>query len=96
MLDLDYFEENDLQIKKIRLLDDTVALLTEPCKTLLRLYWYDKKSDKEIVESTDYNSTDTVKNQRSRCMKTLKKVYLTELVNENMITISEKKRLIGE
>ena len=96
MLDLDYFEENDKQTKKTRLLDEAVALLTEPCKTLLILFWYKEKSDKEIVESTDYNSTDTVKNQRSRCMKTLKKVYLTELGNENLITISEKKRLIGE
>lgn len=96
ILELDYFEEKDIQIKKNRLLDETVALLTDPCKTLLTLFWYKEKSDKEILEMTDYSSTDTVKMQRSRCMKTLKKEYLTKLVSKNLITISEKKRLIGE
>lgn len=96
MLELDYFEEKDILIKKTRLLDETVALLTDPCKKLLTLFWYKEKSDKEILEMTDYSSTDTVKMQRSRCMKTLKKEYLTKLVSKNLITISEKKRLIGE
>jgi RNA polymerase sigma factor (sigma-70 family) len=96
MLDLDYFEEKDVQTKKTRLLDEVVSKLTDPCKSLLILFWYQEKSDKEIVASTAYGSTETVKNQRSRCMKTLKKIYLDELVSENMITISEKQRLIGE
>lgn len=96
MLDLDFFEEKDEAIKKTRLLGEIVGLLADPCKTLLRLFWFDQKKDAEIVELTEYTSTDTVKNQRSRCMKTLKKEYLTKLVAENLITISEKKRLIGE
>lgn len=94
MLDLDFFEEKDAQIKKTRLLDETVALLTDPCKTLLTLFWYKQKSDKEIVEYTDYSSTDTVKNQRSRCMRTLKKEYLTRLVEENIISSEKRTQLL--
>lgn len=81
---------------KLGILRNIVAKLTQPCEKLLRLYWYDEKSDKEILEMTDYSSTHTIKNQRSRCMKTLKNKYLSKLVDENLITISEKKRLIGE
>jgi DNA-directed RNA polymerase specialized sigma24 family protein len=87
------FEEID---KKELLLTQTVWQLTDPCKTLLTLFWYKEKSDKEILELTDYKDTDTVKTQRSRCMKALREKYLTELVNENVITISEKKRLMGK
>lgn len=94
MLDLDFFEEKDVHIKKICLLDETVALLADPCKTLLTLFWYKQKSDKEIVESTVYSSTDTVKNQRSRCMRTLKKEYLTRLVEENIISSEKRTQLL--
>lgn len=93
MLELDFFEE-DVNIKKIHLLNETVALLTDPCKTLLTLFWYKQKSDKEIVETTVYSSTDTVKNQRSRCMRTLKKEYLTRLVEENIITSEKRTQLL--
>lgn len=90
-------EEDPVELdRKSTVLTDVISKLTEPCKTLLILFWYKEKSDKEIVESTDYSSTHTVKNQRSRCMKKLRKLYLTQLVNENMITISDRKRLIGE
>jgi len=82
--------------KQSLMLVQTVGGLTEPCKTLLELFWFKEKSDKEIVELTDYKSADTVKNQRSRCLKTLKSVYLSILVTEDIITDSDKKRLIGE
>lgn len=82
--------------RKTTLLTDTVNKLTEPCKSLLELFWFHLKRDAEIVHLMKYSSVDTVRNQRSRCMKKLKKEYLTKLVSENLITISEKKRLIGE
>jgi len=84
------------QEKQSLLINQTVGGLTEPCKTLLELFWFKGKSDREIVELTDYKSTDTVKNQRSRCMKTLKEVFLSKLVAQDMISDSDKRRLIGE
>jgi RNA polymerase sigma factor (sigma-70 family) len=96
ILELDYFDEKDETIKKTRLLHEIVGILTDPCKTLLNLFWFEQKRDVEIVAQMKYTSTDTVKMQRSRCMKSLKEKYLNKLVSENLITISEKKRLIGE
>ncbi len=90
-------EEDWIELdRKTTLLTDTVSKLTEPCKSLLELFWFHLKRDAEIVQLMKYSSADTVKMQRSRCMRTLKKVYLSELLAENLITISEKKRLIGE
>lgn len=94
MLELDYYEGADMQIKKIRLLDEIVSLLTDPCKTLLTLFWYDQKRDSEVVALMKYTSTDTVKNQRSRCMRTLKKEYLTKLVDEKIITSEKRTQLL--
>ena len=78
---LDFFEEKDDRVKKTRLVSETVSQLKEPCKTLLTLFWFKEKRDKEIVEMTDYKSTDTVKNQRSRCFQTLKSAVLDRFVN---------------
>lgn len=94
ILEFDYFEEQDVQIKKTRLLDEIVAKLTDPCKTLLTLFWYDQKRDSEIVALMKYTSTDTVKNQRSRCMRRLKKEYLTRLVDEKIITSEKRTQLL--
>jgi len=96
ILELDYFEEQDMQIKKTRLLDEIVAMLTDPCKTLLTLFWYDQKRDSEIVALMKYTSTDTVKNQRARCMRTLKREYLTKLVDEKIITSEKRTQLLNK
>lgn len=93
---IDETEELEIQNKKVKLLHETIKQLTDPCKRLLNLFWFEMKSDKDIIELTNYKSTDTIKNQRSRCMKTLKDKYLSKCVKENLITISKKKRLLGE
>lgn len=82
-----------IDIKEL-LLTQMVWQLTEPCKTLLRLFWYDGKRDSEIIALTKYPSTDTVKNQRSRCMRTLKEKYLTKLVDEKIITREKRTQLL--
>lgn len=89
-------EEINEKEKKVNLLWETVEQLTEPCKSLLNLFWYKQKRDNEIAKLLNYSSTDTVKNQRSRCMKNLRKTYLTHMVSEELITNSEMKRLMGE
>lgn len=82
--------------KKLSLLWKTVGQLTEPCKSILNLFWYKQKRDNEIAAIMDYSSADTVKNQRSRCMKTLRNTYLSLLVEEELITSTYMKRLTGE
>jgi hypothetical protein len=63
---------------------------------LLELFWFENKRDIEIMKVTGYSSTNTVKNQRSRCMKTLRKTYLEAAVKEDLISETEKQLLISE
>lgn len=91
MLQLDYYEEDDEEIIKIRELNETVGQMKEPCSTLLRLFWFERKHDSEILPLTSYASVDTVRVKRSRCMKKLKKDYLQKLVRLKII--SEEKQL---
>lgn len=48
--------------------------LGEQCKKILRLSFYEGKTNEEIVEELNYTSKDVVKSQKSRCIKKLKEL----------------------
>ena len=52
-------------------LHTTVRDMPQPCDQLLKLVIYMKKSNKEVAEIMNYANADSVKTQRSRCMKKL-------------------------
>jgi RNA polymerase sigma factor (sigma-70 family) len=91
----DNIEDINEKDKKLALLWETIEQLTEPCKSLLNLFWYKQKRDNEIAELMNYSSADSVKTQRFRCMKALRNTYLSLLVEEELITSTFMKRLTG-
>jgi RNA polymerase sigma factor (sigma-70 family) len=95
LMQLDFFEENDEEVIKTMILNETVGQMKEPCCTLLRLFWYEQKRDAEIVTLTSYSSVDTVKNQRSRCMKQLKESFLNQLVVKKIISSEKQLQLLS-
>ena len=46
--------------------------LGKKCQLVLTLFYYRGLTIEEIVEHTDYGNANTVKAQKSRCLKTLK------------------------
>ena len=60
--------------EKQSILLKSLETLGEPCQSILRLYYYDKLSIKEIVKTLNYKSENVVKVQKVRCMKRLKSV----------------------
>jgi DNA-directed RNA polymerase specialized sigma24 family protein len=46
-----------------------------PCAQLIKLFYFEKKSDLETKELLNYESKDVVKNMRARCMKTLREKF---------------------
>lgn len=46
--------------------------LPEPCKSILRMYYFEKLTMREIADKLEYSSEDVVKNQKCRCLKTIK------------------------
>lgn len=56
-----------------------VEQMAEPCATILRLYYWDDRSMKEIASEGGYSSADSAKSQKSKCMAKLK-AYLVKLL----------------
>ncbi len=57
-----------------------VGQMTEPCNTLLRLFYYEEKDMETIAHEMDFSSADAAKTQKYRCMQKLKAVF--EKLNE--------------
>lgn len=55
-----------------------LAALGEPCKQLLELYYYDRRSMEEISDRLNYKNADTAKNQKCKCMARLRKLFERE------------------
>lgn len=55
------------------------AAMKEPCKSILKYFYYHGLSMKEIAGKLGYKSDQVVKSQKVRCLKTLKTVVLKNL-----------------
>jgi len=52
--------------------------LGDPCRQLVEMFYYGKKSMEEITEVLHYKNAETAKNQKCKCMKRLRKLYEEE------------------
>jgi RNA polymerase sigma factor (sigma-70 family) len=52
--------------------------LGEPCRQLIELFYYGKKTMEEITSELNYKNAETAKNQKCKCMKRLRKLYEEE------------------
>lgn len=53
--------------------------LGEPCRKLVELFYYERKSMEEIVVALNYKNAETAKNQKCKCMKRLRKLCEEEM-----------------
>lgn len=69
-----FFEENDTVEKGalINQIAGAIELLGEKCREILYYYYYQKLSIKGIAEKLGYANENTVKANKSRCLKTLR------------------------
>lgn len=51
-----------------------VAALGETCRTILLLFYYENLSMKEILEATDYENEQVVRNKKYKCLKQLEQM----------------------
>lgn len=57
---------------------DLVEELGETCRKILLLFYYDNLSMREILEQTDYDNEQVVRNKKYKCLK-----QLEQLINSN-------------
>ena len=75
-------DQDDLQLKEAReeqfeQMYKCLSKSSEDCQKLLRLFFYEKKRDKEIAEIMNYG-VSFVRNKRQRCIKALRKCMDTQ------------------
>lgn len=84
---LDYYI-NSLEIidknntdQQLKLIELSLDKLGEKCQTVLKLFYYNGLSLEEIQKRLNYENYNTVKSQKSRCLKNLKELINTQLNN---------------
>ena len=65
-------EENETQSQRLSILERKIKYLPEPCETILKDYYYGGFSMAEIMSEIHYQSTDSVKSMKNRCMNKLR------------------------
>ena len=66
-------EENELQNKKIKLVMDAVGNLGERCQRMLKLFYFERKSFREIAQIMEMDEA-SARNAKYRCQEQLRKM----------------------
>lgn len=66
------FEEEEKRFEK---LGNAIDMLGEPCRSLLKDFYYQDLSMTEIAEKFGYTNADNAKTQKYKCLQRLKKLY---------------------
>lgn len=69
---IDDDEDPELLEQRIEVLKREMRYLPEPCETILKDYYFGGFSMAEIMDEIHYNSTDSVKSMKNRCMNKFK------------------------
>lgn len=77
----DKMESDDRQKIVYKLLEN----MGEPCKSILRLYYFKSYSMESIAECLNYKSDDVVKTQKSRCLNELKKQVKAKYKKDDLL-----------
>lgn len=77
---VDHFAENDRQRLVARLMDT----IGEPCRSILRYYYFKGFSMDAIAQAMNYKNENVVKTQKLRCLTTLKNL-VRERYNEDFM-----------
>jgi len=65
-------EDKELLESRIEVLKREMRYLPEPCETILKDFYYGGFSMADIMDEIHYNSTDSVKSMKARCMSRFK------------------------
>ncbi|WOD44151.1 RNA polymerase sigma factor [Hwangdonia lutea] len=71
----DDIENDDFEDKKLKITMDAFKNLGEPCKSLLRQFYFDKKSMQDIANELKLDPAST-RNKKYRCVKKLRELAL--------------------
>lgn len=76
-------EEKIILESQINKINQTLQSMGDPCKSLLQLYYYKRISMSDIGILMGYKNSDTVKNQKYKCIKRLQKLVVGHIKVED-------------
>lgn len=78
-LNSQYLQQEEELSERETTIHQLVADMQEPCNTLLKLYYWEKKDGQQIATLLNYKNPDSVKTQKFKCMKKLKTTLMNRL-----------------
>jgi len=74
----DDVEMHELRNAELGIMDRALNSLGEPCKSLLKAFYIEKKSMDQIALLFGYTNADNAKNQKYKCLMRLKKLFFSQ------------------
>lgn len=68
--------------KMYELIEQAIEQLGKQCQTVLKLYYYKGQTLEDIQKLLNYGNYNTIKSQKSRCLKTLRNLINNTVRNE--------------
>lgn len=62
-----------------------LQILGDPCKSILELYYFHRRSMQEISDQMGYKNEHSTKNQKYKCLNKLRKIFRKEVQKENLV-----------
>lgn len=73
--------EYDKSTQDFVLMENSMAGLGEPCRSLLEAFYLQKRTMQDIAANFGYTNADNAKNQKYKCLIRLKKIFFTAYKN---------------
>lgn len=74
-------EDHEKRNEDFILMENAMAKIGEPCKSLLDAYYIQKKSMQDIAGEFGYTNSDNAKTQKYKCLMRLKKLFFAQYKN---------------
>lgn len=83
----DVSAEDNRELETIKIIEQFFNKLDDGCQRLLKMYYYDNKSMKQIMESFNLGSEQAAKTKKFRCMKKLEGLFKSYRIDRNSFNI---------
>jgi len=74
-------EDHEKKNDDFALMEQAMAKIGEPCKSLLDAYYMQKKNMQDIASEFGYTNADNAKTQKYKCLVRLKKLFFAQYKN---------------
>ena len=80
-------EEDHAELDMIRIVEKFFTKLDQGCQRLLRMYYYDSKSMKQIMADFGLGSEQAAKTKKFRCMKKLEGLFAAHQIKKDSFNL---------